>query len=198
MIKMNKTGLRVLYFTAISTLSVVSANAGGILGLKPIENSSKAVVSISNIQAKYMSVSVEDASSRVVYYEERVSNASDFAKVFDFSLLTDGDYKIVLKAGDEELSQSFVIANSTLTVKEALKLKEPIFNVEGNSLLVYFNSKNTEGISVTFSDGKQNFFTDELSKHAAVRKYSLADIPSGKYTVSVSADSGFFSYEFSK
>lgn len=197
MITIKNAVLRVLLISMIST-SVLSVYAGGILRVKPTEEGGKAVVRIANFDAKNLTLSIEDENQNVVFYKESMGTDADFAKVFDLSSLKDGKYVFVVNAGKETLTQKVEIVNSKLTVNDSKKLKEPLFKIKDDILLIYFHNDSEGFTKVNFYDNTENFFTDELTGSVGVKKYSLAELPVGEYVVSVTGAGGSFRHTFTK
>lgn len=197
MITIKNVVLRVLLISIISA-TAMSVYAGGIFKVKPSENGGKAVVRIANFETKNLTLSIEDEYQNQVFYKESVSGDSDFAKVFDLSLLDDGKYVFIVNTRNEVLTESFEIVNSKLTVKDSKKLKEPIFRVKEDILFIYFHNNNEAYASINFYDETENFFTDELESSASsnVKQYSLAELPAGNYLVSVKGMNTTFRYSF--
>lgn len=195
-----KTAVLRVLLLSIFSVSVLTVNAGGILRVKPVEESgkAKAVISFANIDAKNVTMSIEDIDRETVYYHQKFTNELGFAKIFDLTSLEDGMYVINVKAGNEVLSETVQIVNSELSLKDSIKLLEPIFRVTDDVLLVYFQRGGSDFYGVNFYDNTGNFFTDDLESTTAVKKYSLENLPDGEYTVSVSGATASFSYDFIK
>ncbi|MBN1115562.1 MAG: hypothetical protein JXA77_00030 [Bacteroidales bacterium] len=198
MITLKKAVLRVLPLFVVLAVSGLTVQAGGILRMKPVTNSSKAVVSISNIDSKHLSISIEDINENVVFYQESLKDVTEFAKVFDFSQLRNGSYTMIVKAGNESLSESFNIVNGQLTVQESKKLQEPIFNLTEDNLVIFFNNKKAKDVTVEFLEGSKEFFTDYVDAKVTARKYALSNLPDGEFVVKVSTSDGFYAYELKK
>jgi hypothetical protein len=197
MIKFKNAVLRVLLVLVIS-VTTMSVYAGGIFKVNSAENGDKAVVRIANFEAKNITLSIVDEFQNEVFYQESVDGDSDFAKVFDLSLLNNGNYVVIVNTGDEILTKTIEIINSKLTVKDSKKLKEPFFRVKEDTLLIFFYNYNNVDTQISFYDETENFFTDEFigSGTKNIKQYSLSGLPSGKYLVTVSGENSFFNYSF--
>lgn len=179
-------------------VTTMSAFAGGIFKVKPAENGDKAVVRIANFETKNITLSIEDEQQNQIFYQERVSGDSDFAKVFDLSLLSNGNYVVILNTGDEVLKETIEIVNSKLTVKDFRELKEPFFRVKEDTLMIFLYNYNDVNTQISFYDETENFFTDEFTVSGLkdLKQYSLSGLPSGQYIVTVSGEDSSFKYSF--
>jgi hypothetical protein len=116
MIKFRKAVLRALLTFAVAGLPFV-VSAGGGVSIKADANEKKAMISLREMDANYVQFSIENDAENIVFYSDFVDNTADFAKVFDFSVLADGDYVIVVKWNNEIIKQSIEISGNSVLVR---------------------------------------------------------------------------------
>lgn len=177
-------------------LSALVVKAGGEVGILTGKDKSKAEISISNFDATVIYLSIEDEDGSTEFYSIRVDNSEDFSKIFNFSRLDDGNYSLIVKAGNEVIKKPFSIQNSEISLKEYETIKEPFFKMKESSILVYFNKPSNDGAFVNFSDKNGSFFDDEVSAGTNTRKYSVSGLKKGDYKMTVSIDDHSTTYEF--
>ena len=193
MIKFKNMMLRASLALAITGMPLL-AYAGGGVKVKATTEEKTAIVSLAEIEAKQVSLSVEDENESVIYFSTYVTNTSDFTRVFDFSLLEDGNYVIVVKWDSEIKKQPISIEGNTVTVKESVKVEKPLFRVKGDDLLIFFNNKTEEEFVVSIAGDEGIFFTDNAQEKDFARKYNLSRLPAGSYDITVSSSDQQFYY----
>ena len=193
MIKLKNAVLRALLALTIAGMPVM-ASAGGGVSVKATTEEKTAIVSLADIEGKQVSLSVEDEYERVIYYSAYVKNTADFTRLFDFSLLEDGNYVIVVKWENEIRKQPISIKDQKVVVKELIKMEEPLFRVTGDDLLIFFNNKTEQKFVISIAGEDGVFFTDNSQEKDFARKYNLSQLPEGTYNISVSNNDQQFHY----
>jgi hypothetical protein len=197
MIKFNNAVLRVLLISVLASGVVEFANAGGGVKIRPVDNRSKAIVTFSNFDSKEVFFSIENDAQSVVFYSEFVRNTSDFTKVFDFSLLKDGNYVLVVKVNNDVILEPILIENSSISVKQSKKVSEPVFKQKDKSLLVFYKSPEEGMANVKFLDKNDDVIFDEtIANESLTRKYDISKLPVGSYKVALIDNDEYYNYNF--
>lgn len=198
MVSVKSAVLRVLLVSVIAVGTGKVASALGEVKISPIENSKKAVVTLTRIDSKPIYLSIENDNQSQVYYTEYIKGNKDVSKVFDFSLLPDGEYYLVLKHNSETIKKPITIENSVIISAESKKIKEPEFSLEGNILMV--SSPDFINTSVQFDISKDNeiLFSESLNKTSKIRKYDISQLPKGSYFATVADDYQTYHFGFER
>ena len=111
-----KTILKVTLLFAFVAF-VTTAFAAGNLNVNIVPLSAdKAVVAISSLTDSNLKISVEDELGRIIYYKETAEPAGDYRKVFDFSDLEEGQYKLSVESDKLTTKREFEINNGKISV----------------------------------------------------------------------------------
>lgn len=113
MIKFQNVVLRVLLVTMLMSVLPSMVKAGGVVNVKTVD-ANQAKVTFEGFENQSVTLSIEDDKQVVVFYQENVEEPSEFTKVFDFKLLQDGDYVIVVKSGSTVIEKQITISKSFL------------------------------------------------------------------------------------
>src|SRR5450759_4184169 len=124
-------------FVAIANTLMASGNLK--VNILPL-TSEKAVVAISNTSASNFKISIANDRGENIYYKETVADSKDYRKVFDFSNLEDGNYKLTASIDGLTSERSFKIDKKDIAVGKEKTEMEPYFAYkEGVLVLSYLN-----------------------------------------------------------
>lgn len=99
--------------TVIANIAMASGNLRvNILPLK----ADRAVVAISNNAESKFQISIEDEHGAVVYFKETDEGMADYRKVYDFSNLENGSYKLVVSLDNISGEREFSIDHGVINV----------------------------------------------------------------------------------
>ncbi|QQS52371.1 MAG: hypothetical protein IPM71_06450 [Bacteroidota bacterium] len=189
--------LRALLIFAITGMPVVAMAGGGVKVKTSTSEQNKAVISLVEIEAKQVNLSIENDEETVIFYSTHVKNTSDFNRVFDFSRLADGNYVIVVKWNNEIVKKPIAIEDSKVIVKETELVNEPVFRLSDKTLLVFLNNPSKSKTEVKILTEEGVFFEDSGSEANFARKYDLSNLPTGEYEVLLSNKRKSFNHTIS-
>ncbi len=193
MIKISTAVLRTLLFLFAISLSGMTYAGGGV-SVTASNEKNVAIISLAKLEAKQVRLSVEDATENITYFSAFVENASDYKKAFDFSLLKDGDYVVVVNNNGELIKQPIQIVDSKILVTEESVTVKPVFKRVNDNLLVYFNNEDESNLLVSIVGKDGVVYTEECKDKFFKRKYNLSNLPNGKYNVTVFNNNQEFNY----
>lgn len=188
----------VLCALMVSFLKVsVKAAGTGDVRIYPIEGSKKAKVILTVPQRSEVILSVQSHDGLSDLYRETVPNAGGYAKVYDFSQLDDGVYKLVVNTGTTMIERSFEVTGAEVRVLEESVKHLPVFIEKGEKLMINYFNKGHNQIKVEFSDGQGTFFEEEVHPELSFAKaYNIQSLLSGDYTVYFKSGDYRYSHHF--
>ncbi len=173
--------------TALVIAAIANAVEKPKMNVIPL-NADRAIVAITNENAAYFELSVENENGEMVYYKQTNKPLTDYQKIYDFSNLEDGNYVLNLKVNDTQLSRSIEVASKKLVVGDSKLTFDPYFNYDNNILkLSYLNfDKRNLNLSI-YNDGNLVYKTKVGSDFAISSGYDLSKLESGEYKVVLSS-----------
>ncbi len=170
--------------------------AGGNLKVNILPLTSEtAVVAISSVDASNLQISIENGNGEKVYYKETDAENKDYRKVFDFSNLERGDYKLSVTTNGLTTERNFSIDKNIAVGKEK-SLIEPYFAYKNGVLKVSYLNFPEESVSLNFYANNDLVFSKEIgTKFNVTEGYDLSKLDKGTYSVVLSTDSKSYSYD---
>ena len=170
--------------------------AGGNLKVNILPLTSEtAVVAISSVDAANLQISIENENGEKVYYKETDAENKDYRKVFDFSNLERGDYKLSVTTNGLTTERNFSIDKNIAVGKEK-SLIEPYFAYKNGVLRVSYLNFPEEKVSLNFYANNDLVYSKEIgTKFNVTEGYDLSKLNKGTYSVVLSTDSKSYSYD---
>ena len=158
----------------------------------------KAVVAISNTDAANFKISIENNNGETVYYKETEAGSKDYRKIFDFSDLDRGEYKLSVSVNGSTTQRMFKIENKNIAVGKEKSLMEPYFAYKDGVLKLSYLNFPEENLSLNFYDGSNNLvYTKNLGNNFnVIEGYNLSKLGKGTYSVILTSDSKNYPYNF--
>lgn len=195
-----KNTFKGLVLGVILFLGASSAFATGNIRINPYLDTDLSIVSIINPTESFLKMKIYDEAGNL-YYSNKISSETTNQKLFDFSYLEDGTYKIVLTGKKDKLEKEFEVVNNKLAVELAEQMAEKtLFRAEDNSLFVtYLSFKNTNfKISINDEFGNEVFTSSYASEPTFSKKFNVEALPKGDYKVRLVSDKKEYNYAFRK
>jgi hypothetical protein len=172
--------------------------AGGNLKVNIVPlNSEKAVVAISTTDAANLQISIENENGEKVYYKEADAENSDYKKVFDFSNLEAGDYKLSVSTNGLTTERQFSIDKDNIEVGKEKYLMEPYFSYKDGALKFSYLNFPEENVNLNLYTNSDLVYSKSIgNKFNILEGYDLSKLDKGTYTVVLSSWSGVYSYDF--
>lgn len=183
--------------TVVVTLSGTALSSGNV-SFESSNEDGKVVVSLENIQARKVSLTIENLDGTAEFYSTKVNGNEDFKKVFDLSNLEDGSYVLVARFENNTLKKEFTVKNSeVVSSNKTIDLAcQPVFKNTEEGLIVLFQCPTKDDVSVSFNTDFKTFFTHNAKNSKLATKYNVSALPEGNYEIVLSAGEYEFSYDF--
>ena len=157
--------------------------------------SEKAVVAISNTAAANFQISIANDKGETVYYKETGADNKDFRKVFDFSNLEKGDYKLSVSIDGLMAERSFKIEDKNISVGKEKSMLEPYIAYKDGILKMSFLNFSEENLSLNLYDKNNLIYSKEIGNKFNVNEgYNLSKLDKGSYSVILSSNSNSYTY----
>ena len=181
-------------------LGANSAFATGNIRINSYLDTDYSIVSIINPTESILKMKIYDDAGNL-YYSKKVDATTTAQKLFDFSYLEDGTYKIVLTGKEENIEKSFEVANNKLVTELAKEIAEKtLFRSNEDALYVtYLSFKNTAfNISISDVDGNEVFENSYAAEPTFSKKFNVEALPKGDYKVRLVSNKKEYNYAFRK
>lgn len=190
-----KTILNVVFVIALSMV-VNSAFSAGNLKLNVFQlNEVKALVNVSSVTNSPFNLSLNDDKGNIVYYQENEGAGKDFCKIFNFSELDNGTYK--LKVVCDNLSSERLIqkSNNCFVIGDEMTTIKPFFGLANNILRYSYLNYNKENVFFRLYKNDTMFFEKTLGSEFSIQQaLNLSKLDRGDYEAIVTAGDNQFVY----
>jgi len=124
------------------------------------------------------------------------SNFQDYRKVFDFSNLEAGDYKLAASIDGSTTERSFKIGNKNIAVGKEKSIMEPFFAYKEGLLKLSYLNFSEENLSLNFYDKNDLVYSKKIGDKFNVNEgFDLSKLNKGNYSVVLSTDSKSYTYD---
>ncbi len=183
-----------MLFAFVAFANTLMAGGNLKVNILPL-TSEKAVVAISTVDAANLQISIENEKGETVYYKETDADNKDYRKVFDFSNLEKGDYKLSVSTNGLTSERTFSIDNENIAVGKEKSLIEPYFAYKEGVLKMSYLNFPEENLSLNFYNNDNLVYSKEIGKKFSVLEgFDLSKLEKGTYSVVLSTDSKSYSY----
>ena len=183
-----------MLFAFVAFANTLMATGNLKVNILPL-TSETAVVAISNTSASNFQISIENDKGEIIYYKETGADSKDYRKVFDFSKLEDGDYKLSASIDGSTTERSFAIENKNISVGKEKSIVEPYFAYKEGVLKLSYLNFSEENLSLNFYDKNDLVYSKKIGDKFNVNEgFDLSKLNSGNYSVVLSTDSKSFTY----
>nr|WP_320120034.1 T9SS type A sorting domain-containing protein [uncultured Marinifilum sp.] len=197
---MKTKNLKGIVLGVILFLGTSSVFATGNIRINPYLNTEFSIVSIINPTESALKMKIYDNDGNL-YYSRKVSSATTDQKLFDFSYLDNGTYKIVLSGENETIEKEFKVEDNKLITENTKEVAEKtLFRTEENSLFVTYLSfdNNNFNLSILDSFGNEVFEESYDSEPTFSKKFNVEALPKGEYKVRLISNAKEYNYAFRK
>ncbi len=181
-------------------LGTSSAFATGNIHINSYLKTDYSIVSIVNSLESNLTMKIYDNSGNL-YYSKKVDATTTTQKLFDFSFLADGTYKITLTGKQERIEKAFKVNNNKLVTELAQKNTEKtIFRAVKDAFYLTYLSINNTNFKISIRDRDENefFINSYAAKPTFSRKFNVEALPKGDYKVRLVSDNKEYNYAFRK
>lgn len=163
-------------------------------------NSEKAVVDISSLSNCNFSLTVANEDNNIVYYKEDSDPSANYSKVFDFSNLEDGKYKLVVVADKMVAERTFLKHLGNIEVGEETTTLEPFFSYKDGLLkCTYLNFMNDNLHVSLYNTNDERIYTKKIGRNFNILEgFDLSKLEPGNYRAVLSAGNKAFAFNIEK
>lgn len=192
--------LKGIVLGALLFLSTSSTFATGKIKINPYLDTDLSIISIINPTKSELRMKIYDKEGNL-YYSKKVNSTTADQKIFDFSYLEDGIYKIVLSGAEEKTEKEFIIEGKKLKVENNNEIAEKtLFRSENNNLFVSYYSSENKAFRISIIDalGNEVFEESYTSAPTFSKKFNVTALPEGEYKVRLISNNKEYNYAFRK
>lgn len=198
--KTKNVNLKGIVLGVILFLGASSAFATGNVRINPYLDTDLSIVSIINPTESALKLKIYDTEGNL-YYSKKVSGETTNQKLFDFSYLEDGVYKIVLTGNKVNVEKKFEVENNKLISEKQEEIAEKtLFRSEDNNLFVTYLSFENKNFNLSILDsfGNEVFLESYSSEPTFSKKFNVEALPKGEYKVRLISNDKEYNYAFRK
>lgn len=183
-----------MLFAFVAFANTLMASGNLKVNILPL-TSETAVVAISNTTASNFQISIENEKGETIYYKETGADNKDYRKVFDFSNLEDGDYKLTASIDGLTTERSFKIENKNIAVGKEKSNMEPYFAYKEGVLKLSYLNFSEENLSLNLYNNYDLVYSKNIGDKFNVNKgFDLSKLERGNYSVVLSTDNKSYTY----
>ncbi len=193
-----------LLLVAVLVLGGATSYAKGKIMVTPYLKTSYTIISAEPALEGLYSLSIISANGQLVYSSNKVENGAYFSRVFDFSKLEDGEYKVRLRSKSNNVTEEkFLIKDGILVTKETTQEVSPAdVRIWKASDILYIShlNKNLNKMIVRLEDNNGSVVYDNSIPAMLTYsgKFNVSSLPKGNYSLSFVTGNKVFTYDFTK
>ena len=183
-----KTRNWVVFALALVVAATTSATNLPKMHVEPVADE-KVKVDFQSATPCPVEITISKENGGVVYQSQSEMRNNEYSKVFDFSELKEGTYKICLNYGNQSVTRELKVNKNNFEVGPAQRYFEPYYKVENGKLDVSF--LNVSGKNVYLRLYKDGEFVSgvNLGKEMCIQKrMDFTGLEKGKYNVVLAED----------
>lgn len=201
-----KNTMKILLLVAAIFAGSFSASAKGKVAVVPYLKTSYTLITAGSGAGEFRSVAIMNQYGETVYASSRVASQAVFSKLFDFSNLTDGEYKVRFRVKTGSIiEESFLVKNGAVAQELFSEMAADSDNdvriwSDKDFLFVSHLNRAMSPVVIHVKDSRgsvvyKNTLPNDLTYSG---KYDVAGLPKGDYTISLVSASKVYNYEFRK
>ncbi|HKJ44096.1 MAG TPA: hypothetical protein VKA27_18510 [Sunxiuqinia sp.] len=190
-----KTFRTITMMFALTVIANIALATGNLrLNILPL-TAERAVVAISNDAQSKFEISIKDSRGGVVYYKETEGTMTDYRKVYDFSKLETGDYKLIVSIDGVKGERNFSINHNEISVGKAKILEAPFFSYKNDVLRLAYLNHSAEKMKLSIYGNGELIYSKALENNFSVNEgLDLSKLSSGEYLVVLASGDETYDY----
>jgi len=190
-----KTMLKVTFLFALVAFASTVFAAGNLkVNILPVD-SEKALVAISTLSDSNFNITITDNNDHIVYYRENTDPGENYRKVYNFSDLEDGTYKLTVVSNDLTAERPFEKSHGLIKVGEEKTTLEPFFGYEDGILRCSYLNFTKEDMTLYFFKNNEPIYSKEIGRDFNVQQaLNLSKLGKGTYEAVLTAGGKQFTY----
>lgn len=194
-----KTIIAISFLVVTTLLSKPSVASGTfVVNLVP-QTEEMALLKISNNDGQKYEISILNSLGDLVYFHETKEASRNFSRMFDFSQLEHGNYKVEVKIEGASNEQLITINKKGIVVGNTSKKTDPFFNYKGNILSLSYLNHSIEEMSMNIYQKSNLIWETKMDPQFVLHKgFDLSKLEKGEYSVVFSAGNEIYEYDLTK
>jgi len=190
-----KTTLKVTFLFAFAFLANTLFAAGNLrVNILP-GDSQKALVAISTLSNSNFNITIVDEKDQIVFYQENSGPNENYRKVYDFSNLDDGTYKLTVASDNLTAERQFIKSHGKIKVGEEKTILEPLFYYEADILRCSYLNFNKEDITLHLYKNNEQIYGKSIGRDFNIQQgLDLSKLGKGNYKAILYAGAKQFEY----
>lgn len=190
-----KTMLKVTFlFALVAFANTLFATGNLKVNILPV-NAEKALVDISTLSDSNFNITITDNNNCIVYYHENLSPAENYRKLYNFSDLEDGTYKLTVVSKDITSERQFNKLHGRISVGEEKTTLEPFFGYEDGILRCTYLNFTKENVTIYFFKNDELLYTKNIGRVFNMQEaMNLSKLDKGNYEAVLYAGGKQFTY----
>jgi len=190
-----KTILKVTFlFALVAFANTLFATGNLKVNIFPV-NAEKALVAVSTLSDSNFNITIADENGQIIYYKENSNKGENYSKVFDFSYLEDGIYKLTAISNDLTAEREFIKSHGMIKVGEEKTTLEPFFYYKDGILRCSFLNFNKEDIALYFYKNDEQIYSRNVGRDFSIQQaLDLSKLDKGDYKAVLYAGAKQFDY----
>lgn len=191
-----KTIIAFSFLVATTLLSQLAfASDAFRINLVP-KTEAKALLEISNNEAQQYEINISNSTGEMVYYHETKENLTYHSKLFDFSQLEHGVYKVEVKIDGASNEQLMTIGKRGIEVGNSVKKTDPLFSFSDNILKISYLNYNNNQMELHIYNRSDLVWNKEMNNEFTVQKgFDLSKLNRGDYRIVFASGEDIYEYE---
>jgi len=181
-------------FAFVAFANILMAGGNLKVNIQPI-SAEKALVAISSITESNLKITLEDEQGNIVYYKEVAEPTGDYKKIYDFSALDAGRYKLSVESDNLTSESPLVIKDWKIEVGKEKTTLDPFFRFDNGLLKYSYLNFPKENLTFLFYDKDQVIYTKEIGHDFSVTEaLDLSKLGKGEYKAVLLSGNKDYSY----
>jgi hypothetical protein len=158
----------------------------------------RAMVSVTNATESLFEIQILDQSGDLLYYKSTHKPSKQYADIFDFSTLNDGQYTMTVSLGKETEIANLEKRAGKLFVVDQRKELEPFFALKEKQLDITFLNYDKEDVTLYVYDNRTNelIHQEDLKNGFSINHaIDFSRLGRGDYDAVIATDSQYYTYE---
>lgn len=194
-----KTIIAVSFLIVTTLMSQLSLASGTFLVNLVPQTEEMALLKISNNDGQKYEISILNSMGDLVYFHETKEASRNFNRMFDFSQLEHGDYKVEVKIEGASNEQLMTINKNGIVVSNSSKKTDPFFNYKDNVLSLSYLNHSIEEMSMNIYQKSNLIWETKMDAQFVLLKgFDLSKLKRGEYTVVFSAGNEIYEYDLTR
>ncbi|MDP2888771.1 MAG: hypothetical protein Q8P34_07345 [Bacteroidota bacterium] len=194
-----KTIIAISFLIVTTLMSQLSLASGTFLVNLVPQTEEMALLKISNNDGQKYEISILNSMGDLVYFHETKEASRNFNRMFDFSQLEHGDYKVEVKIDGASNEQLMTINKKGIVVGNSSKRTAPFFNYKDNVLSLSYLNHSIEEMSMNIYQKSNLIWETKMDAQFVLHKgFDLSKLKRGEYTVVFSAGNEIYEYDLTR